>query len=165
MLRLLTIIAMFLVSITASFAFMPIAEAQEEETAAPAKQEDALSIDQAYAYETAEKQKTGAAFFVVNNISGENDRLIGVSSSIAEKTEIHTMEMAGENAMSMRKVESVEVNANSSVEFTPHGYHIMLVGLHEPLKADTEFTLNLTFEHAGEITLSVPVRGHYMHSQ
>jgi len=35
--------------------------------------------------------------------------------------------------------------------------HVMLMGLKSPLTAGTSFSLTLNFEHAGEVTVDVPV--------
>jgi copper(I)-binding protein len=41
----------------------------------------------------------------------------------------------------------------------PGGYHIMLMGLSEPLVADTEIALSLRFASGTETTIQVPVVG------
>ncbi len=44
------------------------------------------------------------------------------------------------------------------IEFKPGGYHMMLVGLTQDLKAGGTFKLTLQFEKSGAITLDVPIR-------
>ncbi len=41
----------------------------------------------------------------------------------------------------------------------PGGLHIMLMGLKAPLQQGGSLTLDLTFEHAGAVTVQVPVGG------
>ncbi len=62
--------------------------------------------------------------------------------------------------MRMRAVPSVEVIPGGRLEFTPSGYHLMLLDLKQPLKAGERFPLTLTFEHGGAILISVRGRRH-----
>ena len=45
------------------------------------------------------------------------------------------------------------------IEMKPGGYHIMLMGLAEPLKEGDEVDLTLTFEKAGEVKVTARVGG------
>ena len=63
----------------------------------------------------------------------------------------------GEGEMMMRPVAFIELPAGVAVELKPGGYHIMLLNLVEPLEVGTSFELTLVFEHAGQITIDVPV--------
>ncbi|HWW06412.1 copper chaperone PCu(A)C [Collimonas sp.] len=114
-----------------------------------------LHIDHPYARATVPGQPAGGAFLSIENSGKESDKLIGVSSLIAKSTEIHTMSMEG-NVMKMREVGEIELLPASKVDMTPgHGYHIMLIGLTQPLKAGDKFPLTLTFQKAGKIEVSV----------
>jgi periplasmic copper chaperone A len=119
-----------------------------------------LSIDRPYASATPAGSKNGAAYFkAINNASKLPDRLVSVRSQIAASTELHTMRMDG-NIMRMREVTSIDIPASGVTLFgqgTENGYHVMLMGLKEPLKEGDSFKLNLKFEKAGEIEVSVRV--------
>ena len=99
----------------------------------------------------------GAAYFRVENSGGEPDRIVSARTAIAEAVEIHTHEMKG-GMMKMRRVESVEVPAGGEVRFKPHGLHLMLFGLKEPLAGGTSYGLTVVFEKAGELGVSVDVK-------
>jgi copper(I)-binding protein len=58
---------------------------------------------------------------------------------------------------SMHAVARIAVPAHGHVTLAPGGYHIMLVGLKQPLKPATTFSLQLDFEHAGWMTTRVAV--------
>jgi copper(I)-binding protein len=60
--------------------------------------------------------------------------------------------------MGMQPVERLEIPAGGSVQLKPGSYHIMLIGLKEDLKAGDTIEITLTFENAGELALSVPVK-------
>ena len=99
----------------------------------------------------------GAAYFRVVNSGGESDRIVSARTDIADTVEIHTHEMDG-GMMKMRRVESVKVPAGGEVEFKPHGLHLMLLGLKEPLAGAESYGLTVVFENAGELDVSVDVR-------
>jgi copper(I)-binding protein len=65
--------------------------------------------------------------------------------------------MAGTGEMTMRPVEFIELKAGMPMEMKPGGYHIMMMGLVNPLKLGDTITVTLTLENAGEIKVDVPV--------
>jgi copper(I)-binding protein len=68
---------------------------------------------------------------------------------------MHTMSMDG-NVMKMREVSSIELKPSVKVSMKPgDGYHIMLIGLKQPLKIGDKFPLTLTFEKAGKAEVTV----------
>jgi copper(I)-binding protein len=89
--------------------------------------------------------------------SNTDDRLIKASSSVAKMVELH--EHINDNGvMRMREVEGgVVLPAGESMVMQPGGYHIMLIGLHEPLKADSSMDLSLEFESGKTVNLSIPI--------
>lgn len=116
-----------------------------------------LHIGHPYARATVPGQPSGGAFLSIENKGKEADKLIGVSSPAAKNAEIHTMSMDG-NVMKMREVGEIELAPASTVNMTPgNGYHIMLIGLTQPLKAGDKFPLTLTFQKAGKVEVSVHV--------
>ena len=99
----------------------------------------------------------GAAYFRVENSGDEADRIVSARTDIADTVEIHTHEMDG-GMMKMRRVESVVVPAGGEARFKPHGLHLMLLGLKEPLAGGTSYALTVVFEKAGELDVSVDVK-------
>jgi copper(I)-binding protein len=89
--------------------------------------------------------------------SNTDDRLIKASSSVAKVIELH--EHINDNGvMRMREVEGGFVlQAGETMVMQPGGYHIMLIGLHEPLKADSSMDLSLEFESGKTVNLSIPI--------
>lgn len=94
--------------------------------------------------------RTGAAYLTARNGGDADDRLIGVSSEVADRAELHASEMR-DGVMRMRRVEAVEVPAGGEAALEPGGVHIMLVGLKAPLDEGGSFALTLVFENAGEV--------------
>ncbi|MBX3285843.1 MAG: copper chaperone PCu(A)C [Acidimicrobiales bacterium] len=61
-------------------------------------------------------------------------------------------------SMTMREVDSIELPAGEAVELKPGGYHVMLIDLVKPLEVGEKIELTLTFEKAGEQTVTAEVR-------
>jgi copper(I)-binding protein len=130
-----------------------------------------LTIEKPYARATAPHQPAGAAYLTIENKGKSADKLTGASSPVAKSVEIHTMSMEG-NVMKMREVGQIELKPSAKLEMKPgDGYHLMLMGLRQPLKAGDTFPLTLTFEKAGKAEVKVTVQekkeskggSHHMH--
>ena len=98
----------------------------------------------------------GVAYFTIRN-SGKNDRLLGVSSSVAKRAELHVSALKN-GVMRMEGLDSVEVASGAPTSFEPSGRHVMLVGLKRPLREGDVFPLVLTFANAGAVEVRVRVR-------
>jgi copper(I)-binding protein len=101
--------------------------------------------------------RNGAAYMVIKNSGSAPDKLLKARCDVANSVELHQTEMK-DNVMAMHPVESLDVPANGQVELKPGGYHIMLIGLKQGLKAGDKPTLTLAFEKAGTITIEAEVR-------
>lgn len=83
---------------------------------------------------------------------------MSASTPRAERAEVHT-HVNDNGVMRMRKVEGgVAVAPGQTVKFAPGSYHIMLLGLKQPLKAGDRFPLTLSFEKAGQVEVQVVVQ-------
>lgn len=117
-----------------------------------------ISVTAPFSRASAPTAKAGAAFLTVNIDSG-SDKLVAASSPVADKVELHTHLME-DGIARMRPVEGgIAVTAGTPTELKPGGLHIMLIGLKGPLKQGESFPLTLTFEKAGDVTVTVPVQG------
>jgi periplasmic copper chaperone A len=100
--------------------------------------------------------RTGVAYLTVRNGGDQDDRLVGVSSEVADKAELHSSVMQ-DGVMKMRAVEGLDVPAHGEAVLEPGGLHIMLIGLKAPLEEGKSFALTLEFENAGEIEVTTTV--------
>lgn len=121
----------------------------------PAASMGGIRVQQPFARAT--PAKVGGAFMLLQNGGATADRLLKAESPVAASVELHTHVKDGE-AMRMRPVESIALPAGGEAKLEPGGYHIMLIGLWQPLKEGTHFPLTLIFEKAGKITVEVPVQ-------
>jgi copper(I)-binding protein len=118
-----------------------------------------LYINHAVARPSYPGQPSGAAYFSIENRGSTLDKLISISSPIAKSVQIHTMSMEG-GVMKMREADGIEIKPSSKIIMQPgNGYHIMLIGLKQPLKPGDKFPLTLTFEKAGKLRVPVVVEG------
>lgn len=115
-----------------------------------------MSVTRAWARATAAQAKNGAAYFTLLN-TGPADTLTGASTSVADSAELHrTTEQNG--VMQMRPVQSVPVPSGKITTFAPGGLHVMLMGLKQQLKPGDTFPLSLTFQKAGDVTVTATVQ-------
>jgi copper(I)-binding protein len=117
-----------------------------------------IVIEEAYARSSGPTAKTGAAFFVISNTGDTEDRLISASTSASKIAELHT-HIAGDNGvMLMRHDEDgFDVEAGGIHALKRGGDHVMMMGLTAPFVQGETVELTLTFEHAGEMSVIVPI--------
>jgi copper(I)-binding protein len=100
--------------------------------------------------------KVGGAYMTLRNNGAIPDKLIKITSPVAERVEIHETKIEGGMAM-MRPVAAIELKRRSSVQLKPGGLHVMLMGLKGPLEEGQSFALTLEFEHAGTVEVMATI--------
>jgi copper(I)-binding protein len=102
---------------------------------------------------------TGGGYLTIQNNGQTADRLVGVSSPAAAKTEVHQMSMEG-GVMRMRPVQGgLAIEPGKAVTLAPSGYHIMLQGLKAPFAQGDKISVVLEFEKAGKVDIQFDVLG------
>jgi copper(I)-binding protein len=114
-----------------------------------------VKVDSAWARATPGGARTAAIYLRIT-AKGAGDRLVGCSTPVAEKAQVHSETMAN-GVMEMRPVAALAVTPGTPTVLKPGGYHIMLIGLKQPLKAGDSFPLTLDFASAGKQQVSVRV--------
>jgi len=117
-----------------------------------------IEIDHPWSRATAPVVSTGVVYFVLRNPSARHDRLISVSTPVADKAELHTHVQDGD-MLRMHKVNAIDLAPGSTTALASGGLHVMLMGLKQPLLKGQAFPLTLVFEHAGSVTVRVDVQG------
>ena len=116
---------------------------------------DGIEIQNAWS-RPAMQGRTGVVYLTIVD-HGAADRLTGIASPVADKAELH--ESFSEGGVSkMRPVASLSLEQGKPIVLAPSGYHLMLVGLKRPLNQGEAFPVTLTFAHAGQVTVQVPVQ-------
>ncbi len=117
-----------------------------------------ITITQPWSKEMPAGAKVAAGYMVIKNGGADPDRLLSVESPYANSVEIHEMSNAN-NVMTMRKLETgLDIKVGSSVQFVPNGYHVMFMGVKDPVKAGSEFPAVLLFEKAGRVNVMFKVQ-------
>ena len=117
-----------------------------------------LVISDPWSRETAPRAKTGAGYVVIANTGKTADRLLGGTTTAAEKLEVHSVTTEG-GVMRMRpQTDGIEIPAGGTLELKPGGYHIMFIGLKAPLKAGEIVPVTLNFAKAGKVNVSFAVK-------
>jgi periplasmic copper chaperone A len=113
-----------------------------------------VSVQAPWARPTVPGQQGGGGFLSLTSAAG--DRLVGGSTPLAERFELHTMAMKGD-VMEMRQVDAIELPAGKTVELKPGGLHVMFIGLKQPLALGSKVPVTLKFEKAGEVKVEFEV--------
>ena len=126
-------------------------------TAGPALAQD-ITVRDSYLRSSTPSSLTGAAFMTLTNGTDSDDRLIGVTSPVAERVELHAHTEDANGVMRMGEIEGgVPLAVGESHTFGRGGDHLMFIGLTAPLEQGTEVPVTLTFEKAGDVQVMVPV--------
>lgn len=115
-----------------------------------------ITVSHPWARATPGGVTVGGAYLEIVAAPGGGDRLVGGSSPVAGSLEIHNHIMEGGTAK-MRRVDGLAISGGKSVVLSPGGYHVMLMGLKQPLKEGDMIDLTLSFEKAGDITVQATV--------
>ena len=131
--------------------------------AAPAQAKDftvgALKISAPWSRATPKGASVGGGYMTITNTGSAPDRLIGGSTDIASRFEVHEMKMEN-GVMKMRLVKGgIEIKPGQTVTLDPNGYHVMLVGLKHQLMQGRHFKGTLEFAKAGKVEVDFSIAG------
>ena len=117
-------------------------------------QAPSVKIDHAWS-RAAMAGRNGVVYLTIT-AGRSGDRLIGVASPVAEKTELHESLME-QGVMKMRGVTALPIAPEQTVTLAPGGLHIMLLRLKQPLREGDSVPVTLTFEKAGLVSTKAAV--------
>ena len=116
-----------------------------------------IDIDNAWARTTVPGMSMGGVFMDIENEGKADDVLLGGSTPVAERVEIHN-HINDNGVMRMRQVEGgIAVPAGDTTKLAPGGLHVMLFDIKQQAKVGDKFPLVLKFEKAGEVKVDVKV--------
>lgn len=118
-----------------------------------------ISVTEPWARATAPSAANGAIFAEIANAGADADALTAasVAPTIADHVEIHAHTKGEDGVMRMAPVATVAIPAKSEIALKPGGYHLMLLGLKQPLVEGQKIPVTLTFTKAGSITVSAVI--------
>ena len=117
-----------------------------------------LMVKDPYARAARPNAPTGAAFMTLMNHSDQDITLIGVSSDVAKRVELHTHIDNGEGVMKMIEIEGgITIPAGDMHMMKRGGDHVMMMGLNQFLVDGEKISVTFEFEGGGEMVVEIPV--------
>jgi len=101
--------------------------------------------------------KVSGGYLKIENKGAAPDRLLGGTSEIAQKIEVHETTVTDGVARMRLLGEGLEVPAGGNAELKPGGVHLMLLDLKSPLKQGEKVKATLMFEQAGRVEVEFQV--------
>ncbi len=131
--------------------------------AVPAQAKDitvgSLKISAPWARATPKGASVGGGYMKITNVGTAPDRLVGGSTDISKRFEVHQMTMEN-GVMKMRPVAGgLEIKPGQTVTLDPNGYHVMFVNLKKQLMQGEHFKVTLVFAKAGKVDVDFTVEG------
>ena len=102
------------------------------------------------------QSRPGAAYLTIRNTGDAPDRLLSVSSPLAEHAAVHAMERTN-GSLRMYALPGLDIAPGETVVLAPGGMHLMLVGLRRKLIEGEALPLILEFERAGRIEVEAVI--------
>ena len=118
-----------------------------------------LKISAPWARATPKGASVGGGYLTITNTGNETYHLIGGSTPVSKKFEVHEMTMEN-GVMKMRPVKGgIEIKPGETVTLKPGGYHVMFVQLNRQLTKGEHFKATLDFAKAGKVDVDFTVEG------
>ncbi len=116
-----------------------------------------IEIGSPWARASSGKAGTGGGFFTLTNKGKTPDRLVGATSPVAERVEIHAIKVVGSGLRMREREGGLAISPDTTLTLKPRGYHLLLIGLKTPLEEGARVAVTLTFEHAGSVDIDCVV--------
>ena len=118
-----------------------------------------LVIERPWTRATPGGAKVAGGYLTIRNTGKEPDRLIGGSLPQAGRFEIHESRLEGDVARMRHLPNGLEIKPGQTVTLAPGGYHVMFMGLKQPIKQGDKIKGQLVFEKAGTLDVEYAVEG------
>jgi copper(I)-binding protein len=114
-----------------------------------------ISVSAAYVVSLSTDVPAGM-YFTIENRGAMPDTLVAISTSVAQRSDLHREVMHG-SSMTMEPVPEAAVPAGGALRLAPGGYHVMLTGLHHALTPGDTVRAMLELRHAGRVPIRAEV--------
>jgi periplasmic copper chaperone A len=116
-----------------------------------------LKIHHPWSRVTPDGARAAGGFMTITNTGTVSDKLVGGTFVLSDKFEVHEMSMT-DGVMKMRQLENgLEIKPGQTVELKPGSFHVMMIGLKQPMKDGDKIKGTLVFERAGTIDVDYKI--------
>ncbi len=129
-----------------------------EEHCGDGQHPDGLFLEAGWARAANPGRPVSAAYLTICNHSDKPDTLTRVETLAAKASELHQTTRDEAGRVSMAPVAQLKIDANSKTPLSQGGHHVMLIGLEAPLTKGETIDLDLYFQNAGKLTITLPIR-------
>ncbi len=126
-------------------------------TPTPTLAADVIAVHDAWVRAAPPGATVLAAYLTIDNHSADAQVLSGASSPQFARVEIHRTEFKN-GVASMNAQPRVAIPAHATLSFAPDGYHLMLIGPRNPLRAGDHVELRIRFDGHVDQWIHAPVR-------
>lgn len=116
-----------------------------------------LQIIHPHIPQPAASAKAAGGFMAIVNNGTEVERLIGIESDIAAKSETHESKVDENGVGTMTHVDAIEIPPGETVNLEHGGYHVMFMGLNGTLSEGDMVKATLIFERAGRVEVEFQI--------
>lgn len=116
-----------------------------------------IVISQPWSRAAPSGSELASSYLTIENKGTAADRLVAVSTDIAEKVEIQQISMAGGATSSETVDKGLSISPGDKVVLAPGGYKLALLKLKSAMKKGTKVSMTLEFEKAGKVTVPFDV--------
>jgi hypothetical protein len=115
-------------------------------------------VSDAWARAPAVPGRHGAAFMRLENTTDRVIRLVGAESGAVKRIELHRTTMS-DGVMKMAEQDAIEIPAKGMTKLAPGGYHLMLMGAGQSVRAGETLRLTLDFDTGATRTVTADIVG------
>lgn len=119
--------------------------------------DDGLEIGDAWIAEAPPVARVMAAYMEIENETGQDRQAVAMQCEAFERAEFHRS-VEKEGIASMEHLSVLEIAADSELELTPGGYHIMLFNPADRLLAGDKTRCSMEFDNGQSIAFELEVR-------
>ena len=120
-------------------------------------QQDVLNFSDTWVRQMPPGAPTLAAYMTITNASETEIKIMGVSSSVSKRAELHEVSMEND-LMKMQQLTDLVILPGQSIEFKQGAMHIMLVGVTESLREGDDVEIEFELENQTPVRIIVPVK-------
>ena len=116
-----------------------------------------VAVEDAYVRSMPPTQTVTGAFMVFKNTTDSDRAVVSAESDVSDKAELHT-HLHEDGVMKMRQVDKIDVPAGGETVLEPGGFHVMLIGLKQPLKLGQMVDIKFNIDDGSSMQIQAEVK-------